>query len=527
MRTRATETRARLIPAAQYVRMSDEGQQFSIENQKAAIQVYANLHGFEVVRTYADAGKSGIVIKHREALRELLQDVLGGNAGYKAILVYDVSRWGRFPNNDEGAHYEFVCTQAGVPLHYCAEPFDNDGTPSSSLLKALKRSMAAEFSRELSDKVFRGKIRLVQKGYWVGGQAGYGYRRMMISADGKPKQKMKLGEAKSLITDRVMLVPGPREEIECVRHMFSMVINGRHGAAAIARDLNQKGFTMNGRPWQDVTVRNILTNPKYAGLNVWHRHSQRLRTKTRLVEPEQWIIGPKTFFPIVDKATFDKVQTMLPRQSDRSWSDREMLNRLRSLLASKGRLSETLIRKARGMPASSTLHNHFGSYRQMYEMIGYRPPHADIFKGAEAECTLRLRRDIVQRITEMFPDKVSASRLPGGSRSILQLAGGPLVSILMCRMVRKQKTGGRLHWLVMPNPAERNCITLLCRVNQARDRVCGYYLFPEMEVKFRRSYEHDPWLGGAIRIKELSEFYRAVEAIRNSSSGSSRHIQKL
>ncbi len=138
--------------------MSDEGQQFSIENQKAAIQVYANLHGFEVVRTYADAGKSGIVIKHREALRELLQDVLGGNAGYKAILVYDVSRWGRFPNNDEGAHYEFVCTQAGVPLHYCAEPFDNDGTPSSSLLKALKRSMAAEFSRELSDKVFRERF---------------------------------------------------------------------------------------------------------------------------------------------------------------------------------------------------------------------------------------------------------------------------------------------------------------------------------------------------------------------------------
>ncbi len=212
---------------------------------------------------------------------------------------------------------------------------------------------------------------------------------------------------------------------------------------------------------------------------------------------------------------------MLPRQSDKCWSDREMLKKLRRLLAAKGRLSESLIMKARGMPACGTLHNHFGSYRQMYEMIGYRPPRADIFKGEEVERTMRLRRHIVRSITEMFPDKVSGSRLPGRSRSILQLADSSLVSVLLCRMVRKN--GGRWHWLVMPNPAERNFITLLCKMNQARDRVCGYFLFPKMEVKFRRSYERDPWLAGAMRIKELSEFYYAVEAIRNSCAGLSRH----
>jgi hypothetical protein len=210
---------------------------------------------------------------------------------------------------------------------------------------------------------------------------------------------------------------------------------------------------------------------------------------------------------------------MLPRQSDRSWSNDEMLKKLRCLLAAKGRLSETLIRKARGMPGSTTLHKHFGSYRQMYEMIGYRPPYLDIFKGEEAERTLRLRREIVRRITELFPDKVFASRLPGRSRSILQLTDGPLVSILMCRMVRKRKNGGRLHWLVTPNPAERDCITLLGKVSQARERVCSYYLFPKIEVKFRRSYERDPWLSGAIRLNELSEFYRAVEEILHSSAG--------
>lgn len=157
---------APLVPAAQYVRMSDEMQQYSIDNQKAAIEEYASRHGFTVVKTYADIGKSGVVAKHRTALGELLKDVVSGNAGYKAVLVYDVSRWGRFPNNDEAAHYEFLCYSSGIPLHYCAEPFANDGTATSSLLKALKRSMAAEFSRELSDKVFRGKTRIVELGWW-------------------------------------------------------------------------------------------------------------------------------------------------------------------------------------------------------------------------------------------------------------------------------------------------------------------------------------------------------------------------
>ena len=219
---------APLIPAAQYVRMSDEAQHYSIENQKTAIQEYAACHRFLIVKTYADAGKSGVIAKNRPALRELLKDVVSGNTEYKAILVYDVSRWGRFPNNDEAAHYEFLCSSSGIPLHYCAEPFTNDGTASSSLLKALKRSMAAEFSRELGEKVFRGKTRLVQLGFWVGGAAGYGYRRLMVSADGQRKQLLKHGEHKSLTTDRVVLVLGPCVEVERVREIFSMRLLKNH-----------------------------------------------------------------------------------------------------------------------------------------------------------------------------------------------------------------------------------------------------------------------------------------------------------
>jgi hypothetical protein len=77
-----------------------------------------------------------------------------------AILVYDISRWGRFQDSDESAHYEYICKRARIAVHYCAEPFVNDGSLPSSLLKAIKRTMAAEYSRELSAKVLPGSVGL-------------------------------------------------------------------------------------------------------------------------------------------------------------------------------------------------------------------------------------------------------------------------------------------------------------------------------------------------------------------------------
>jgi len=94
-----------LIPAAEYLRMSTDDQQNSIPLQKAAIWRYAIAHGYEVIATYADEGKSGLEIKHRPGLRQLIKDVLGREVKFHAILVYDVSRWGRFQDTDESAHY--------------------------------------------------------------------------------------------------------------------------------------------------------------------------------------------------------------------------------------------------------------------------------------------------------------------------------------------------------------------------------------------------------------------------------------
>ena len=127
-----------LIRAAQYVRMSTEHQKYSTENQADVIAKYAAERGFEIVRTYEDSGKSGLKLDGRQSLQRLIADVSGGKADFAAILVYDVSRWGRFQNADEPAHYEFICSVAGITVHCCAEQFENDGSIGATLIKSLK-----------------------------------------------------------------------------------------------------------------------------------------------------------------------------------------------------------------------------------------------------------------------------------------------------------------------------------------------------------------------------------------------------
>ena len=99
--------------------MSTESQEYSLLNQAEAIAKYAECNGFVIVKTYEDPGRSGLVLRERPGLRALLADVVGPQPGYEAILVYDVSRWGRFQDSDEAAAYEFLCRQAGAQVHYC------------------------------------------------------------------------------------------------------------------------------------------------------------------------------------------------------------------------------------------------------------------------------------------------------------------------------------------------------------------------------------------------------------------------
>ena len=116
-----------------------------------------------MVRTYADAGKSGLSLKGREGLRALLADVASGGAEFTDILVLDVSRWGRFQDPDEAGHYEYLCRAAGLRVHYCAEEFGDADSIAGSIVKHVKRVMAREYVRELSARIKFAKRRRAAK----------------------------------------------------------------------------------------------------------------------------------------------------------------------------------------------------------------------------------------------------------------------------------------------------------------------------------------------------------------------------
>jgi hypothetical protein len=68
-------------------RSTTDHQQYSIENQHEAIQRFADARGIKIVRSFVDAGKSGVSIHGRDALQDLLRIVESGQAGFSSILV--------------------------------------------------------------------------------------------------------------------------------------------------------------------------------------------------------------------------------------------------------------------------------------------------------------------------------------------------------------------------------------------------------------------------------------------------------
>jgi DNA invertase Pin-like site-specific DNA recombinase len=300
------------LRAAEYLRMSTEHQKYSTQNQSDTNHAYAELHGMVIVRTYADEGKSGLTADKRDALRQLIADVQSGQADFDVILVYDVSRWGRFQDTDESAYYEYICKRAGISVHYCAEQFVNDGSFLAAIVKAIRRSMAAEYSRDLSVKVFAGKTRLVKLGFFQGGHAGFGLRRLIIDQKKNRKHMLQSGERKNIATDRVILVPGPPDEVEVVRWIFSAMAYERNNVKQIADTLNKRGIRNSlGRAWSQTQIRKILTSERYVGNNVWNQHSFKLQKKHVLNPPEMWLRSSGVFEHIIEPKLFERARLAL------------------------------------------------------------------------------------------------------------------------------------------------------------------------------------------------------------------------
>jgi DNA invertase Pin-like site-specific DNA recombinase len=357
------------IRAAQYVRMSTDRQSYSIPFQEAVLAAYALERGYTIVRTYSDSGISGLRLDGRAAMNQLLSDVLGGKSDFSVVLVYDVSRWGRFQDPDESAHYEFICRTAGVQIEYCAEPFDNDGTLTSTLVKHLKRAMAAEYSRELSDKITSAKRGLGLKGYWPGGNPSFGLRRCQVGKTGDLRHRLEAGEANALKGNRIVIVPGPPEEVAIVRRIFRMFTSAETTPRAIAKVLNGRGvrcWAPGG--WTESRVRRVLNNELYVGTRLMGR-AKTLLGRTERRPKDEWVRVPDACEPIISQRRFREVQRRIKHLQ--RYTDDQLLDKLRAILAAKGKLSFKIIEAWPEGPRPNAYRHRFGSMTAAYALVGY------------------------------------------------------------------------------------------------------------------------------------------------------------
>jgi hypothetical protein len=317
----------------------------------------------------------------------------------------------------------------------------------------------------------------------------------------------------------VILVPGPAHEVQCVKNIYRMLVSDKQSVYAIAQVLNQNRVEYIGdSKWDYQAVHAILTHPKYAGCHVFGRTSCRLLTPTVRLPRSEWVLTPGAFEPIVDHSTYSEARRILQERTINK-SDDELLDSLRALLATNGRLSLSLIKNSGNTPSPSTYRHRFGSLRRAYELIGYGRP--DQFGPIDLRRrTQGLREELISRIATMFPNEASVVRRGGRWRSRLQLSNGLTVSVLVARSVKPWKA---VRWRVNAIPHERGCMTLLARLREGNESFLDLHILPSIDRCIDISL-NDRWLNCGEPLSDLRAFCTVVSRVANARSETgSRH----
>lgn len=357
------------VRAVAYVRMSTDQQELSIGTQLETISRYAEGNQMRLVRVYEDAAKSGLQIGNRSAMKQLLRDVMDEPRDFDVVLVNDVSRWGRFQDSDAAAYYEYTCRLHGAEVIYVSEPFGNHLDPMTALLKALKRTMAAEYARELGIKCRNGQDRAIRLGYQMGSLPCIGFRRLAVSKDGETRL-LKHKQRKSMQSERIRWIHGPEEELELVRRIFRLYVTPGASVPAVVSILASEGIrTPRGGTYTQSIVSTLLRCEAFAGDFVWGKERYKAG---RLERKRELTRAPLGLDPVVDLELWRRVQDKLWHRRRLRRDKEELLQRLRDSLAKHPGLT-TLDLEAMGLPSRRAYCNAFGSVSRALALAGRDP----------------------------------------------------------------------------------------------------------------------------------------------------------
>lgn len=358
---------------AYYRHSAQERQENSVEIQQDQVRKFAADNGVEIIEEFIDRGKTGLITEGRDSFKRMLAGIETGKYDCDYVLVLDVSRWGRYQNTDISAYYTGLCAMHGKPVIYTSIGFPPENDLIHMVRINIERYQAANYSRELSLKVFKGCAKIASQGYRAGGMPPYALHRLLLDERRQPVQVLSPGQRKSIQNQRVTLTPGEPDEIAVVKRIFRAFTQGRKNPKQIADMLNAEGVPSPGdAAWTVSAVNGILTNELYAGTMVYNKTTQRLKSPSRSNPHEEWVRTTNAFPAIIERNVFDNAQAVLAKAREahaKRYSETDMVERLRAVYERYGIVQGSLIAHEPGMVSATTYAQRFGGMAGAYQQL--------------------------------------------------------------------------------------------------------------------------------------------------------------
>jgi len=274
--------------AVTYCRVSSEEQaakDISIPAQRKLLKRWALEQGdVELVDQFEDQGESAYAPADKRPGFRAMIAFCRKNA-VDLILVHKLDRFSR--NREESILFKSLLRKHGVRVQSITEHYDPE-TPQGFLYEGMIEVINQFYSMNLATETMKGMRENAERGHHNGGRTPYGYRVERV--------------ADSFGREHSRLVPGPDEEVQVVRDIFTMATEQGLGARTIANRLNLRGVHgPRSKHWSRSSVYTILRNRTYVGDRVWNRHG---KDKT-LNDPKDWITVRDTHEPLVSREVFE------------------------------------------------------------------------------------------------------------------------------------------------------------------------------------------------------------------------------
>jgi DNA invertase Pin-like site-specific DNA recombinase len=320
------------VRAVAYFRMSSSQQEQSIPQQKKWAEAAVKLAEIEILREFEDHGRSGGGTRGRDDFGEMLRWC---EARHKdgtpvdAIVCWDTSRFSRM-DSMETAFYIYQFQRVGVHRVFTHERWYDFRKEEDRVIFLMQQDFTNNrYLRDHSARVTRGKRDNLSSGngYHNGGNAAYGFDRLLLNEKDEPVQRFRRYEQ---ITFRlkgwnVKLVPAEDlEEVETVRWLFHRYATADVSLRSLAAELTRKGIPAPGKrvnvrvpAWNAITIRHILTNPHYVGDYVYGRKPSGKYNHVMLTpdgKPSPEAVQRGAHDGLIDRATWEAVQRKMIRR---------------------------------------------------------------------------------------------------------------------------------------------------------------------------------------------------------------------